>query len=118
MAGRGGHEKTLCELKQHLAFDTIPTQDWDANSAWLLLSALTHNLFRRFQLATGASERCNGPKRTYRWMLESLRTVRYELLNIPAKIARPEGRLELRLAATPETQRRITQILETLAQPA
>ena len=51
-------------------------------------------------------------------MLESLRTVRYELLNIPAKIARPEGRLELRLAASPETQRRITQILEALLQPA
>jgi hypothetical protein len=25
MVGRGGHEKTLGELKQQLAFDTIPT---------------------------------------------------------------------------------------------
>ncbi|NIN72412.1 MAG: transposase, partial [Gemmatimonadetes bacterium] len=54
MAGRGGHEKTLGELKQHLAFDTIPTQDWDANSTWLLISALTHNVVRQFQLSTGA----------------------------------------------------------------
>jgi hypothetical protein len=114
MAGRGGHEKTLGELKQHLAFDTIPTHDWDANSAWLLISALTHNLARRFQLATGATERRNGPKRTYRWVLESLRTLRYELINIPAKIATPEGRPELRLAAAPGTQQRINQILERL----
>ena len=114
MAGRGGHEKTLAELKQHLAFDTIPTQDWDANSAWLLISALTHNVARRFQLATGACERPNSPKRTYRWVLESLRTLRYELLNVPAKIATPEGRPELRLAAPPATQRRITQALERL----
>ncbi|NIM47696.1 MAG: IS1380 family transposase [Gemmatimonadales bacterium] len=118
MAGRGGHEKTLGELKQHLAFDTIPTQDWDANSAWLLISALTHNVVRQFQLSTGAPLRTNGAKRTYRWVLESLRTLRYELLNVPAKLAMPEGRTELRLAAAPETQRRITQILEALPKAA
>ena len=28
MAGRGGHEKTLGELKQHLAFATVPTNDF------------------------------------------------------------------------------------------
>jgi hypothetical protein len=87
MAGRGGHEKTLCELKQHLAFDTVPTRDWDANSTWLLISALTHNLFRQFQIATTAPERANGRKRTYRWVLESLRTFRYAVLNLPAKLA-------------------------------
>ena len=37
MAGRGGHEKTLRELKQYLAFDTVPSQDRDTNTAWLLL---------------------------------------------------------------------------------
>ena len=118
MAGRGGHEKTLGELKQHLAFDTIPTQDWDANSAWLLISALTHNVARRFQLSIGAPERRNGPKRTYRWVLESLRTLRYELLNVPAKIATPQGRPQLRLAAAPDTQRRITRALDRLDQAA
>lgn len=118
MAGRGGHEKTLGELKQHLAFDTIPTQDWDANSAWLLLSALAHNAVRQFQLTTGAVERRNGRKRTYRWVLESLRTLRYELLNIPAKIATPEGRPQLRLAAAPHVQQRITRVLEALPRPA
>jgi len=117
MAGRGGHEKTLGELKQHLAFDTIPTQDWDANSAWLLISALAHNVVRRFQITAGAGERSNGPKRTYRWVLESARTLRYELLNIPAKIATPGGRTELRLAAAPMTQRRVEHVLQALAQP-
>ncbi|MFQ5515887.1 MAG: IS1380 family transposase [Myxococcota bacterium] len=118
MAGRGGHEKTLCELKQHLAFDTIPTRDWDANSTWQLISALTHNLVRQFQVRTRAPERPNGRKRTYRWVLESLRTLRYEVLNLPAKIARPEGRTELRLAAAPETRRRIEDILDALPEAA
>jgi hypothetical protein len=118
MAGRGGHEKTLCELKQHLAFDTIPTRDWDANSTWQLISALTHNVFRQFQIGTTAAARKNGRKRTYRWVLESLRTFRYEVLNLPAKLARPEGRTELRIAAAPETQDRIAEILDALPKAA
>lgn len=118
MAGRGGHEKTLGELKQHLAFDTIPTHDWDANTTWQLISALTHNVLRQFQIATTATERRNGPKRTYRWVLESLRTFRYEMLNLPAKLARPEGRTELRIAASNDTQERIRKILDTLPEAA
>jgi hypothetical protein len=118
MAGRGGHEKTLGELKQHLAFDTIPTRDWDANSTWQLISALTHNVFRQFQIATTAAERTNGRKRTYRWVLESLRTFRYEVLNLPAKLARPEGRTELRIAAAEDTRVRIQEILDTLPEAA
>ena len=118
MAGRGGHEKTLGELKQHLAFDTIPTHDWDANSTWLLISALTHNVFRQFQITTTAAQRNNGRKRTYRWVLESLSTFRYAVLNLPAKLARPEGRAELRIAASEDTQARILQILDTLPQGA
>ena len=118
MAGRGGHEKTLCELKQHLAFDTIPTRDWDANSTWQLISALTHNLLRQFQVTTKAPQRPNGRKRTYRWVFESLRTFRYEVLNLPAKLARPEGRTQLRIAAAPETQDRIAEILAALPKAA
>lgn len=118
MAGRGGHEKTLCELKQHLAFDTIPTQDWDANSTWQLISALTHNVVRQFQITTTAPGRSNGRKRTYRWVLESLRTLRFELLNIPAKIARPEGRSVLRIAASDPTRRRIRHLIDALPGPA
>ncbi len=46
------------------------------------------------------------------------RTLRYELLNITAKIATPKGRPELRLAAAPETQRRLTKVLERLDEAA
>ena len=118
MAGRGGHEKTLGELKQHLAFDTIPTRDWDANSTWQLIGALTHNVLRQFQITTTASERKNSRKRTYRWVLESLRTFRYEVLNLPAKIARPGGRAELRIAASKYTEERILEILDALPEAA
>lgn len=116
MAGRGGHEKTLCELKPHLAFDTIPTRDWDANSTWLLISALAYDVLRQFQITTTAPPRANGRKRTYRWVLESLRA--YEVLNLPARPARPRGRAELRLAAAPDTQEPIRRISNHLPEAA
>ena len=60
MAGRGGHEKTLGELRQHLAFDTIPRQARDANSTQFLLTALTHHTLRQFQLFTRVRARAGG----------------------------------------------------------
>jgi hypothetical protein len=34
MAGRGNHEKTIGNLKGGLAFHTVPTMAYAANSAW------------------------------------------------------------------------------------
>jgi hypothetical protein len=64
MAGRGGHEKTLGELKQQLAFDAIPSRDQQTNVLWQQISILTHNLVRSFQLCLGASARPRSRKRT------------------------------------------------------
>ncbi len=115
MAGRGGHEKTLAEVKQHLAFGTVATNDWDANSTWQLLSAMTHNLVRQFQIETGAAKRPNGRKRTYRFRLPSVRTLRFELIHLPARIARPSGKNALRIAAAPSSRKRIRAIERKLA---
>jgi len=115
MAGRGAHEKTLSELKQQLAFDAIPTQDWQANSLWLQIGALTHNLVRSFQLALGVPRRTNGWKRTYRYVFESLQTLRFTLIQQPARIVRPGGRLELRFAVSDTTRRRIEHVQRRIA---
>lgn len=116
MAGRGGHEKTLGELKQNVAFGTVPTNDWDANSTWQLLSALTHNLTRDFQVVTElATPRTNTRKRTARFVFQSLRTLRFTLLAIPGRICRPGGRQELRIVATNPTRRKIRRLERRLA---
>ena len=115
MAGRGGHEKTLGDLKQHVAFGTIPTQDWDANSTWQLLSALTHNLARDFQATLGVEERRNGRKRTARFRFHCLRTLRFELFQLPGRIARPAGRPRLRIAASERSRARIRAAQQALA---
>jgi hypothetical protein len=115
MAGRGGHEKTLGELKQHLAFGCVPTQDWDANTSWQLLSALTHNLVRHFQVQTGAARRPNTRKRTCRYRFLSLQTLRFTLFDLPGRIAQPLGRAVLRIAASPSSRERVREIENALA---
>jgi hypothetical protein len=112
MAGRGGHEKTLAELKQQLAFDAIPTNDWQANGLWQQVSVLTHNLVRSFQLYTGAAKRANTWKRTYAYAFQSLQTLRFELIHQPARLVRPQGRSQLRFAVAQPTRRRIERSLE------
>ena len=116
MAGRGAHEKTLGELKQNCAFGSVVTNDWDANSTWQLLSALTHNLVRDFQLKAGlAASRQNSRKRTYRYGFRSMRTLRFLLIHLPGRIARPQGRSELRIAAALEARHRIESVLDAIA---
>jgi len=100
MAGRGAHEKTLAELKSQVAFEAIPTNDRYANAAWQLLSALTLNLVRSFQIDAGAARRPRTLKRTFDYVFQSLATLRFELINQPLRIAQPGGRSQLRFAVS------------------
>jgi len=104
MAGRGAHEKTLAELKSQVAFEAIPTNDRYANAAWQLLSALTLNLVRSFQIETCAVRRPHTLKRTFDYVFQSLATVRFELIHQPARLARPAGRSQLRFAVSPRAR--------------
>ncbi len=118
IAGRGGHEKTLSELKQHLAFDVIPSADRGANAIWQQISVLTLNLVRSFQLAVGAPRRPATWKRTCLWVLQSLQTLRFELIDQPVRLVRPAGRTQLRFAVSPPTQRRIRHVERCLRNAA
>ena len=62
--GRGNHEKTIAQLKTGLAFHSVPTQTYAANSAWQQLVVLAHNLLTNFQLETGAPPRRRTRKHT------------------------------------------------------
>jgi hypothetical protein len=117
-AGRGGHEKTLAELKDQLGFATIPSHDFHANSAWQLLSVLALNLVRSFQLATGAARRPRTWKRTFDYVFRSLRTLRFELIDQPVRIVRPGGRTALRFAVSPAAQRRLRDVDRRLTRAA
>ena len=118
MAGRGAHEKAIGELKTGLSFDTIPTHDYHANSAWQQFVILAHNLLANFQIETGLTKRNRTLKNTNRWPLKSIRTLRFELINRAGYLVRPEGRFTLRLQPNKQTEKQYRKICTSLRNAA
>jgi len=104
ICGRGAQEKTLAELKGEFALDVVPTAHYGANSAWQQLSILAHNLARSFQLDTLAPPKPRSRKRTYAYLIRSMRTLRFLLVVRAGRLARIGGRHVLRLSNNPATE--------------
>jgi len=104
ICGRGAQEKTLAELKGEFALDVIPTRHYGANSAWQQLSILAHNLIRSFQLDTLATPKPRSRKRTYTYLIRSMRTLRFVLVARAGRLTRIGGRHVLRLSHNPATE--------------
>jgi DDE family transposase len=110
VAGRGAHEKTIAQLKSGLAFHTVPTLAYAANSAWQQLVALTHNLLTNFQIETGAEQRRRSRKHTALPRLSTVQTLRFTLFHRAALLVRPAGKSILRLTKNPATENLFTRI--------
>ena len=118
MAGRGNHEKTIGQLKGGLAFHTVPTRAYAANSAWQQLVILTHNLLTNFQIESGADRRRRSRKHTALPILQTIQTLRFVLFHRAAALVRPNGRPTLRLANNDATRKLYTRIEHALARAA
>jgi hypothetical protein len=118
MCGRGAHEKAIGELKSGLAFDTIPTHHYGANSAWQQIVILAHNLLANFQIETGARQKPRSEKRTALYVLKSIHTLRFQLINRAGEIVRPMGTTVLRLLKNDQTEALFTRIAENLPRAA
>ena len=97
------------------ALDVIPTHHYGANSAWQQLSILAHNLIRSFQLDTIAVPKPRSRKRTYTYLIRSMRTLRFLLVTRAGRLARIGGRHVLRLAHNPATEALYAAIDDRLA---
>jgi hypothetical protein len=116
--GRGNHEKTIAQLKTGLAFHTVPTMAYAANSAWQQLVVLVHNLLTNFQIETGAVRRSPTRKRTALLILQSVQTLRFVLFHRAAQFVRPGGVMRLRLTDNAATRQTFTRIRDALAKVA
>ena len=115
-AGRGAQEKTFAELKGEFALDLVPTNHYGANSAWLQLSILAHNLMRSFQLhSILATRKPRSLKRTYSYRIASMKTLRFLLINRAARLARISGRKVLRFSSNPATETLYDRVTDHLA---
>ena len=115
ICGRGAQEKTLAELKGEFALDVVPTAHYGANSAWQQLSVLAYNLARSFQLDTLATPKPRTRKRTYAYLIRSMRTLRFLLIVRAGRLARIGGRHVLRLSHNPATEALYASIDDRLA---
>ena len=118
MAGRGAQEKTLAELKDGFAFDSVPTNHYAANSAWQQLSVLAMNLLRRFQMETTAAARPRTRKRTFLYVLESIKTARFTWLNVAGRLVATNGVRSLRLSDIIAVRDRYERLESVLARAA
>src|SRR5205809_39642 len=115
IGGRGAQEKTIAELKGEFALDVVPTRHYGANCAWQQLSILAYNVARSFQLDTIATPRRRSRKRTYAYVVRSMRTLRFLLITRAGRLTRIGGRHVLRLAQNPATEALYTRIQHALA---
>jgi hypothetical protein len=113
--GRGAQEKTLAELKGEFALDVVPTRHYGANSAWQQFSVLAHNLILSFQLDTLAVPKPRARKRTYAYLIRSMRTLRFLLITRAGRLAHIGGRHVLRLSHNPATEALYTSLNHRLA---
>src|SRR2546426_878755 len=115
ICGRGAQEKTIAELKGEFALDVVPTRHYGANSAWQQLSVLAHNLARSFQLDTLATPKPRSRKRTYAYLIRSMRTLRFLLIARAGRLTRIGGRHVLRLSHNLATESLYASVTQRLA---
>lgn len=114
MCGRGTHEKVYGELKGGFAFDCIPTQRYEANSAWQVLSVIAFNLTRALQ-ATVAERRTTNRKRRALHVFEAIQTLRYRFINRAGLLVQPNGRATLDVGNNSVVRRRFEVLERALA---
>lgn len=96
--GRCTIEHAISELKGEFAFDSIPTQSYQGNSAYQQISVMAYNLVKNFQIdAALTHERKPGPSHTNVVEFDSLKTLRLEWINVAGRIVNIDGRKTLKL---------------------
>ena len=92
VSGRSGQENSIGELKTNFAFDHIPTNTYQANSAYMQMSQMAYNLSISMQHEMGLSkQRQSNPKTTRIFKSMEWKTFRFLILNRAGRIAWDEG---------------------------
>jgi len=113
--GRAAMEHQIAELKGEFGFDTIPTHHYQGNSAYQLVSQLTYNLVRNFQLdARLAEARPRTASRTNLFSFASLGTLRFEWIAAAGRIINRSGAQVLKLCQNERRRQRFEQIGSSL----
>ena len=91
-SGRSGQENSLSELKDDFAFGTVPTNTYQANSAYFQISQMAYNLSLSLQHEMGlVKKHPTNPKRTRFYQGWKWKTFRFLILNRAGRIGWEQG---------------------------
>ena len=115
VSGRSAQENSISELKTSFAFDHIPTNTYQANSAYMQISQLAYNLSISMQHSMGMAKNRDAKGKSTR-MFKNLewKTFRFLVLNRAGRIAWREGIKVIELTKNNETELLYHNILTAL----
>jgi hypothetical protein len=117
VSGRSAQENSISELKTSFAFDHIPTNQYQANSAYMQLSQMAYNLAISMQHDMGlAIRRANNKKKTRIFKTMKWKTVRFLLINRAGRINWVNGVKVLQMTQNKKTKELYEKISESLSQ--
>jgi len=117
VSGRSAQENSISELKTSFAFDHIPTNQYQANSAYMQISQMAYNLAISMQHDMGlAGKRANNKKKTRIFKTMKWKTVRFLLINRAGRINWVNGVKVLQMTTNKKTEELYEKISESLSQ--
>jgi hypothetical protein len=115
VSGRSAQENSISELKTSFAFDHIPTNTYQANSAYMQMSQMAYNLSISMQHSMGmAKTRDSKGKSTRMFKNLEWKTFRFLILNRAGRIAWRKGIKVIELTKNKETELLYNKISTTL----
>ena len=104
-SGRSAQENSIGELKTSFAFDHIPTNTYQANSAYMQMSQMAYNLATSMQHSMGFTKKQSSKKkrtRLFRYM--EWKTIRFLLINRAGRVAWENGTKILQMTKNQKTK--------------
>jgi hypothetical protein len=120
MSGRSAQENAIGELKSNFAFDAIPSDSYNANSAYQQLSMASYNLMNSFQLdALG----CGIVRKVNRKVTRFYKTMKFKMIRFlviykAGLLSKTDGRLQIRMTANQPTEELYEKIMKNLDRAA
>lgn len=105
ISGRSAQENSISELKTSFAFDHVPTNTYQSNSAYMQISQMAYNLSISMQHSMGlSSARDPKGKSTRKFKSMKWKTFRFLILNRAGRIAWRKGIKVIELTKNNETE--------------
>ena len=117
VSGRSAQENSISELKNSFAFGHIPTNQYQANSAYMQMSQMAYNLAISMQHDMGlATKRANNKKKTRVFKTMEWKTIRFLLINRAGRISWEKGVKVLQMTKNKRTKELYEKISKSLSE--